>query len=135
MQDHLFGKILGAFPDSRVSNRYQVAEESQNDKCNGRIEAATKKTENENISLGLGDKIFAPNGNDQKVYSQDGKLTKETHKQSYEQRRELEAGKGLFFELVVFFFGITGGDQRFADIRECAKGDSLEDFVAKRHDI
>ncbi len=60
---------------------------------------------------------------------------KETDKQSKEQRRELEAGKGLSLESVVFFFGITGGDQRMVDIRGGVKGDSLaDDFVARRHD-
>ncbi len=96
---------------------------------------ATKKTYNESIRLGLGDNIFVPNCDDQKIDCQDGRINKETHKQSQEHIRELETGKYLFLESVVFFFGITGGDQRFADIRECAKGDSLEDFVAKRHDI
>jgi hypothetical protein len=63
-------------------------------------------------------------------------MTKETHKQSQEQRRELEAGNDLFLESAVFFFvfGITGGDQRFVGIRGGFKGDSLEDFVAMRHD-
>ncbi len=37
-------------------------------------------------------------------------------------------------ESVVFFFGITGGDQKFVGIRGGVKGDSLEDVVARKHD-
>ncbi len=89
---------------------------------------------NESISLGGGDNIFAPHGNDQNSPSQGGRISKETHKQSQEPPRELEAGKDLSFESVVFFFGITGGDQKFATIRGGVKRHSLEDFVARRHD-
>jgi hypothetical protein len=137
VQDDLFQQILGASPASRVSNRYQVAEESQNNKYNGQKEEASKKTDNESIRLGLGDNIFAPNGNDQKLDGRDEKLVKETDKQSKEQRRKFEAGKGLFFKSVVFFFGITGGDQSFVNIRGGVNGRRegriSEHFVARRH--
>jgi hypothetical protein len=37
-------------------------------------------------------------------------MTEEAHKQSPEQIREVEAGKGHFLESAVFLFGITGGN-------------------------